>query len=351
MSSAAALAWFARHEIRLAWREWLAMMTGGRRKRTRAVIGLIVFAARHASAGLCRDRPLRRSARAARQILADRHHRDHPAGLGVDAVAGDRIGDAGILRARRSRPDHVVAGPAGKRLLGPHRRDRAVGDRDGAVVVDALRRCPRDRRRHPLACGLRRRRRHRPVGRGGRDRGHGRAVSADRPEPDAAGGADSRRHHRRRLRHRAADRRDPVLRHAVALRGADAPTPQPRSRPTLDSVVWWPARAALGDGEALLLLLGGGLVAARRRDGDLLAAVCRHRGRRLGQSRRPDRQAARARRVPRRLAAAGAAAQGIRAAAPRSLAGVADPDAAAVSGAAGADAVAQLFRHAAWPSC
>ncbi|WP_291687495.1 permease [Bradyrhizobium sp.] len=45
MSSATALTWFARHEIRLAWREWLATMTGGRRKRTRAVIGLIVFAA------------------------------------------------------------------------------------------------------------------------------------------------------------------------------------------------------------------------------------------------------------------------------------------------------------------
>jgi ABC-2 type transport system permease protein len=45
MNSATALTWFARHEIRLAWREWLAMMTGGRRKRTRAIIGLIVFAA------------------------------------------------------------------------------------------------------------------------------------------------------------------------------------------------------------------------------------------------------------------------------------------------------------------
>src|SRR5882724_6615741 len=45
MSSATALSWFARHEIRLAWREWLAMMTGRRRKRNRAVIGLIVFAA------------------------------------------------------------------------------------------------------------------------------------------------------------------------------------------------------------------------------------------------------------------------------------------------------------------
>jgi len=30
MSSTAALTWFARHEIRLAWREWLAMMTGSR---------------------------------------------------------------------------------------------------------------------------------------------------------------------------------------------------------------------------------------------------------------------------------------------------------------------------------
>ena len=46
MSSAAALSWFARHEIRLAWREWLAMMTAGRRLRKHsAIIGLIVFAA------------------------------------------------------------------------------------------------------------------------------------------------------------------------------------------------------------------------------------------------------------------------------------------------------------------
>jgi len=46
MSSSQALAWFARHEIRLAWREGLAMLTGGRRGRKRtAIIGLIVFAA------------------------------------------------------------------------------------------------------------------------------------------------------------------------------------------------------------------------------------------------------------------------------------------------------------------
>src|ERR1700690_4613336 len=41
-----ALTWFARHEIRLAWREWLAVMTAGRRLRKhRAILGLIAFAA------------------------------------------------------------------------------------------------------------------------------------------------------------------------------------------------------------------------------------------------------------------------------------------------------------------
>ncbi|MDW3543809.1 hypothetical protein NQ420_27430, partial [Escherichia coli] len=45
MSSTAHLAWFARHEFRLAWRVWLAMMTGSRRRRNRAVIGLVIFAA------------------------------------------------------------------------------------------------------------------------------------------------------------------------------------------------------------------------------------------------------------------------------------------------------------------
>jgi ABC-2 type transport system permease protein len=45
MSSATTLTWFARHEIRLAWREWLAMMTGRRQRKRGAIIGLIAFAA------------------------------------------------------------------------------------------------------------------------------------------------------------------------------------------------------------------------------------------------------------------------------------------------------------------
>ena len=44
--NSAALTWFARHEIRLAWREWLAMITAGRRGRKRAaVIALLILAA------------------------------------------------------------------------------------------------------------------------------------------------------------------------------------------------------------------------------------------------------------------------------------------------------------------
>jgi len=46
VTRAATLSWFARHELRLAWREWLGMITAGRRRRTRAaIIGLLVFGA------------------------------------------------------------------------------------------------------------------------------------------------------------------------------------------------------------------------------------------------------------------------------------------------------------------
>jgi len=45
MSSVTTLAWFARHELRLAWREWPAMIAGRQRRRRAAIIGLIIFAA------------------------------------------------------------------------------------------------------------------------------------------------------------------------------------------------------------------------------------------------------------------------------------------------------------------
>ncbi len=37
--------WFARHEARLAWRDWLSMITGGRRERLRrVVVAIVIFA-------------------------------------------------------------------------------------------------------------------------------------------------------------------------------------------------------------------------------------------------------------------------------------------------------------------
>ena len=71
------------------------MLTAGRRGRKRtAIIGLIVFAAimhlpAYAVIGRFADlqEPLDKSD-------PDRHHRDHPAGMGPDAVAGHRIGNA-----------------------------------------------------------------------------------------------------------------------------------------------------------------------------------------------------------------------------------------------------------------
>ncbi|MBK9079072.1 MAG: permease [Hyphomicrobium sp.] len=44
MNATATLTWFARHELTLAWRDWAAMMAGGRTKRERAVtIGALFF--------------------------------------------------------------------------------------------------------------------------------------------------------------------------------------------------------------------------------------------------------------------------------------------------------------------
>jgi ABC-2 type transport system permease protein len=46
MTAPATIAWFAAHELRLSWRDWLAMMTAGRRWRERNVaVALVLFGA------------------------------------------------------------------------------------------------------------------------------------------------------------------------------------------------------------------------------------------------------------------------------------------------------------------
>ena len=45
MSSSASLSWFAGHEFTLAWRDWVALMSGGRKLRDRAIlVGMALFA-------------------------------------------------------------------------------------------------------------------------------------------------------------------------------------------------------------------------------------------------------------------------------------------------------------------
>ena len=101
MTLSAALTWFARHEIRLAWREAMAMMTAGRRLRKRStVIWLAVFAALmlevlHVDAptkgGAVVDDDLRR-----RQIA------DHASvGGDLDALLGGDVADEHAADARR----------------------------------------------------------------------------------------------------------------------------------------------------------------------------------------------------------------------------------------------------------
>lgn len=63
------LLWFARHEFRLAWRDWIAMMSGGRKTRAIGLIlgGIVVYAVLHlvaamivapvAAAGIVPDKP------------------------------------------------------------------------------------------------------------------------------------------------------------------------------------------------------------------------------------------------------------------------------------------------------
>ena len=44
MSRAGTIVWFAHHEVRLTWRDWLGLMSGRRRSGRRAALGFIAIA-------------------------------------------------------------------------------------------------------------------------------------------------------------------------------------------------------------------------------------------------------------------------------------------------------------------
>ena len=259
MSQAAALTWFARHEIRLAWREWLAMMTGGRRKRSRAVIGLVVFAAvMHLPAyavigrfaGL--EAPLDKSSLIVMSATIF---------LAWALMLSQAIESVTRVFYARADLDLIMSSPVApeRGVFGAHRRDRAVGDRDGAAAVDAVRRRAGDRRRRAwfaaygvvAAIGLSAAAvaiavtiaLFRLIG-----PSRTRLVAQILAAVIGAGFVIA-------LQIAAILSYGTLSRFAVLTSDTAA-----RFAPDADSLVWWPARAALGDGEALLLLLAAGLV-------------------------------------------------------------------------------------------
>ena len=340
MNSTAALAWFARHEIRLAWREWLAMMTGSRGKRKRAVIGLIVFAAvmhlpayavigRFADLQLPLGKPelivitatiflawalmLSQAIELVTRVFYARADLDlimsSPANLAnvfsvrIVAIALSVTGMALLL----STPFvDVLAIGGGIRWLSAFGVVIAIGLTAAAVAI-------------AITVLL-----FRLIG-----PSRTRLVAQILAAIIGAGFVIA-------LQVAAILSYGTLSRFAVLTSDAAA-----AYAPALDSPLWWPARAAIGDGVVLSLLLAGGLVLlgvvmaifSPRFAGTVVSVAATARS---GPAGARDR-------VSRQVAAADVARQGIPAAAARPVAGVAEPDAAALSGAAGPDAVAKFF--------
>jgi ABC-2 type transport system permease protein len=260
MSSAAALTWFARHELRLAWREWLAMMTGGRRgRKRRAVIGLIAFAAimhlpAYAVIGRFADLqpPLDKSALiviTATIVLAwalmlsqaiESVTRVFYARADLDLIMSSPVRLANVFSVRiaaiapsviamallLSTPfvDVLVIG-GGIRWLAAYGVVIAIGLSAAAVAI-------------AVTIVL-----FRLIG-----PSRTRLVAQILAAIIGAGFVIA-------LQIAAIVSYGTLSRFAILTSDAAA-----AFAPDIESVVWWPARAALGDGEALLLLLAGGLV-------------------------------------------------------------------------------------------
>jgi ABC-2 type transport system permease protein len=255
-----ALTWFARHEIRLAWREWLAMMTAGRRGRTRvAIIGLIVLAAflhlpAYAVIGRFADlqMPLDKSSLiviTATIFLAwalmlsqaiESVTRVFYARADLDLIMSSPVALANVFSVRIAAIALSITAMAlllstpfvdvlvingGLRWFAAYGVVIAIGLSAAAVAITVtiiLFRSIGPRRTRLVAQIL------------AAIIGAGFVIA---------------------LQIAAILSYGTLSRFAVLTSGAAA-----AFAPDADSIVWWPARATLGDGEALLLLLAGGLV-------------------------------------------------------------------------------------------
>ena len=111
MNQPASIAWFGRHEIRLFWRDFVAMLTAGNRRRERLVLGVtgIFVLAIHGLAFAVLN-----------PVAANGIDVNAPTLLVIsgsiaisfvdDLVAGNGVGHPRFLCPVRSRSDFIVAG-------------------------------------------------------------------------------------------------------------------------------------------------------------------------------------------------------------------------------------------------
>ena len=254
MSQPDTLVWLASHELRLGWRDWIAMMTAGRRNRARNLaIALIIFAGfmhllaysmvgRYAGARIGPDK--------ATLIVV----------TGIMLLSWSLLLSQAIeLVTRvfysRSDLDLILTSPVSPQKIFSVRIGRiAVEVALFAMLAgDAFHQRAGGSRRRSLALRLWRGRRH---GRGGDGfcRGaHRGAVPHHRRQAHAAHRADRGGGDRRGLRYWAADRGD-LSYGSLSL----APLQSAwliAHVPHIDSPVWWPARAMLGEPTELMLVL------------------------------------------------------------------------------------------------
>ncbi len=159
MSSATALSWFVRHEVRLAWREWLAMLTGGRAQtKARRTDRPVIFAAlmhlpAYAVIGRFADlqMPLDKSALIVMTATI---------ALAWALMLSQAIELVTRVFYARADLDLIMSSPAKLTNVFSVRIAAIALSVTGMALLfcDALRRHAGDQRRRALACGVRRRR-------------------------------------------------------------------------------------------------------------------------------------------------------------------------------------------------
>ena len=349
MTHPGTLTWFAQHESRLAWRDWIAMITAGRRERMRTVaIAIVAFAIfMHFVAYSMVGRYA--------QAVADKQTLVIVTGCALLSLAL-MVSQAmeSVTRAFYSRSDldlilaspvaarkvfavrittmalsvtmmaillaapfiNVLAFEGGVRWLGAYGVVAAMGAAATAFAV-------------ALTVAL-----FRSIG-PKRTRLIAQIVAAVIGAASSSACRSGRSCRTARCRASISCESDAVLARA----------------PDADSFLWLPARAILGDPQALAIVLAVSLRAARRRHRGVLGAVRRPRHRGRGRRRHACAPSALAERIPPRLAQGSAAAEGMDAAAPRPVAHIADADADALSHPACPSAVAELRRRHRRVSC